>query len=207
MRIVLLGPQGSGKSVQAERLSRKLKIPHIDGGQLLRNEVARKTAIGKRIAKPMKQGQLIPSAIVNKVMAKRLAKPDCRKGFIFDGYPRELPEAKFLDSVANPDVVIVLDIPDSLAVKRIAARRVCIGCTTPLYGLPKDIRKSCGSCGGKMMQRDDDKPGPTRMRLRLYHKKTEPVIRYYEEQGIAQCIDASGTIEAVFKKILRSLRK
>jgi adenylate kinase len=205
MRIILLGPQGSGKSVQAERLSTKLNLPHIDGGQLLRNEVSRKTAIGKRIAKPMKQGQLIPSSIVNKVMAKRLAKPDCRKGFIFDGYPRELPEAKFLDSMARPDKVIVLDVPDSLAVKRIASRRVCIGCTTPLYGLPKDIRRSCGACGGKMIQREDDKPGPTKRRLQLYHKKTEPVIRYYEKLGIVKRIDASGSIGVVFKKVLQNV--
>jgi len=207
MHIVILGPQGSGKSTMADLLAKKFRVPHIDGGQLLRTEIAQGTVIGRRIAEPMRKGELIPSEIVNEVMRQRLSKTDCAKGYVFDGYPREIPEAEFLDGIAPPDAVIVLKIPDVLAVKRLAARRVCQGCTAPLYGMLKDIRKACGSCGGKLVQREDDKPAIVRRRLKIYHKATEPVIAYYKERGIAHSVDAKGGVKTVFTRILKTLAK
>jgi adenylate kinase len=205
LNIVILGPQGSGKGTQADLLSRHFKIPHIDGGQLLRNEIAQKTEVGKKIAGPIKRGELIPSEIMDDIIRSRIAQPDCAKGFVFDGYPRQLEEAEFLDSITDIDAVVILDIPDELAVKRLAARRICIGCTVPLYGLPKDIKKPCESCGGKLEQRADDQPAAVKRRLELYHEQTEPLIEYYRPREIVHVVDGSKEIQPVFKSILKEL--
>lgn len=202
-----MGPQGSGKGTQADLLSKKFGIPHIDGGQLLREQVARKTAIGRRIAAVLRRGGLVPSGVIDNIIRRRLAKPDCRKGFVLDGYPREVEEAEFLDRIAKLDRVVVLDIPDSLAVKRLSARRVCIGCPVPLYGLPKIIGRKCAKCGGRLVQRDDDKPKAVRRRLQLYHKETVPVIEHYERLGIVRRVDASKSIPVVFKEVLKALSR
>ncbi len=205
MRIIVLGPQGSGKSIQADLLAKHFKVPHIDVGQLLRDHIARKTAIGKKIKKVMKKGELLPSDIVNTLVKKRLAQPDCNKGFIFDGYPRELVEAEFLDDNAHIDLVISLDIPDDLAIKRISERMLCIGCTVPLYGLPEKIGKDCKACGGKLEQREDDKPEAVKKRLRIYHDVTEPLIEYFRPRDIVHNIDGTGTVEVVNKRIMKSI--
>lgn len=205
MNIIILGPQGSGKGTQADLLSKHFKIPHIDGGQLLRNEIAQKTEIGKKIAGPIKRGELIPSEIMDDIIRNRIAQPDCAKGFVFDGYPRQLEEAEFLDSITDIDAVIILDIPDELAVKRLAARRICVGCTVPLYGETKDIKKPCEACGGKLEQREDDKPAAVKRRLELYHEQTEPLIEYYRPRGIVHVVDGSKAIQPVFKAILKEL--
>jgi adenylate kinase len=206
MKIVILGPQGAGKSLQADLISKHFGIPHIDVGQLLRDHIARKTEIGKKIEGQMKRGELMPSAIVDKIVKERLSQPDCAKGFVFDGYPRELAEAEFLDELVKLDAVLVLEVPDDLAINRISARRVCLGCTAPLYGLPKDIGKACGECGGKLVQREDDKPGPVKKRLQLYHEVTEPLIEYYKPRDIVHRVDATGNIQTVFKLILKALQ-
>lgn len=205
MKVIILGPQGAGKGTQAELVAQKLGIPHIDFGQLLREEVAHKTAFGKRIEKPMKEGTLIPSGLMDRFVQQRLSKPDCAKGFVLDGYPRQLEEAEFLDSIADIDAVIILDIPDDLAIKRLSARRVCEGCITPLYGLPEEIGLKCKECGGKLVQREDDKPAAIKRRLKIYHEETEPLIEYYRPRGIVHRIDGSGEVQDVFKKIMRVL--
>lgn len=205
MRVIILGPQGSGKSLQADLISKRFGISHIDVGQLLRDHIARKTEIGKKIEGPMKRGELIPSELANQVVEERLGQPDCAKGFVFDGYPRELNEAEFLDSLEEIDAVLVLDVPDDVAIKRIGARRVCVGCTAPLYGLPKDIGKECAECGGNLVQREDDKPEAVQKRIQLYHEETEPLIEYYKPRDIVHTIDATGPVEDVFKKITQAL--
>lgn len=205
MRLVVIGPQGSGKGTQADLISKRYNIPHIDAGQILREHIAKKTELGKRIEAQMKRGQLLPYELVNNVIKQRLSEPDCRNGFVLDGYPRQLEEAEFLDSIAEIDAVVILDVPDETAVNRLSARRICAGCTTPLYGLPKDIGKACSACGGKLVQREDDKPEAVRNRLKIYHETTEPLVEYYKPRGIVHRIDGSGAIEEVFKAIIQEL--
>ncbi|MEM2916645.1 MAG: adenylate kinase [Candidatus Woesearchaeota archaeon] len=205
MKIVIIGPQGSGKGTQADLISKRFNIPHIDAGQILRDQVAKKTALGKKIEGAMKKGQLLPYRIVNEVIRQRLSEPDCKNGFVLDGYPRQLEEAEFLDGIADIDAVIFLDIPDDIAVKRLSARRVCVGCRIPLYGLPEDIGKACSACGGKLVQREDDKPEAVRNRLKIYHETTEPLVEYYKPRGIIHRVDGRGTVEQVFKAIMQEL--
>ncbi len=205
MKVIILGPPGAGKGTQAERVSKQLGLPHIDFGAILRDHIARKTEIGKKIEKPISRGELIPSDIMDKIVQERIAQPDCKKGFVFDGYPRQLEEAKFLDSITDLDAVIILDIPDELAVKRLSARRLCVGCPTPLYGLLKDIGKACTKCSGKLVQRDDDKPEAIKKRLELYHEETEPLIEYYKPRNIVHIVDGTGTIQEGLKRILDAL--
>ncbi len=204
-KLVILGPQGSGKGTQADLLSKRYNIPHIDVGQVLREHVTKKTEIGKKLEEPMKKGELLPHDLIDPVVEQRLSEPDCKKGFVLDGYPRQLEEAEFLDSIADLDAVIVLEIPDTVAVKRLSARRICLGCTAFLYGLPKEIGKECQECGGKLVQREDDKPAAVKQRLKLYHEETEPLIEYYKPRDILHRINGTGTVEEVFQRIMHGL--
>jgi len=205
MKFIILGPQGSGKGTQADLLATRFGIPHLDIGQILREHIANKTPIGKKIEAAMKKGELLPSDVVNKVVETRLEQEDCTDGFVLDGYPRELNEAEFLDELTDIDAVVMLDIPDEVAVKRLSARRVCIGCIAPLYGLPKDIGKECASCNGKLAQREDDKPDVVKKRLEVYHEETEPLVEYYRPRHIVHVVDGQGTIEEVFRRIMTAL--
>ncbi len=205
MRIVIIGPQGSGKGTQADLISKRFNIPHIDAGQILRDHIAKRTELGRRIEGAMKKGRLLPYKIVNEVIKQRISEPDCKNGFVLDGYPRQLEEAEFLDSISDIDSVIVLDVPDEVAVQRLSARRVCVGCRIPLYGLPEEIGNACSECGGKLEQREDDKPEAVRNRLRIYHETTEPLIEYYKPRRIVHRIDGTGAVEEVFKRIMQEL--
>jgi adenylate kinase len=205
MRIVILGAQGSGKGTQAELLSKKLGVPHIDAGQLLREEIAKKTVFGKSIEGLMRRGELLPHKLIDDFMQKRLSQPDCRDGFVLDGYPRHLEEAEFLDSIEEIDAVVFLQVPDELVFERVSKRRVCKKCLMPVYGSPGIMKTKCGKCRGTLVQREDDKPKALERRLRIYHEVTEPLIEYYKPRSIVRVIDASGSVRPVFKKILEEL--
>ncbi len=205
MKVIMIGPQGSGKGTQADLLSKRFSIPHIDVGQLLREHVAKKTEIGKKLEGPMKKGELLPPELIDTIVEQRLGETDCAKGFVLDGYPRQIEEAEFLDDLAEIDAVVVLELPDAVAVERLSARRTCVGCTDQLYGLPEEIGTACKECGGKLTQREDDKPAAVKRRLALYHEETEPLIEYYTPRDIMHRIDGQGTVDAVFKRIMQAL--
>ncbi|MEM4239603.1 MAG: adenylate kinase [Candidatus Woesearchaeota archaeon] len=201
MRIVILGPQGSGKGTQADMVSKRFNIPRIEAGALLREQVAKKTEIGKKIEKPMMRGELVPPRYVDELIKQRLSLPDARKGFVIDGYPRQLEQAEFLDSIADIDAVIVLEIPDEVGIRRISGRRTCKKCGAVFTS----EAEKCSDCGGELFQRADDKPEIVRERLRHYHEETEPLMEYYKPRDIVHVIDGTGTVEEVFRLIMQAL--
>jgi adenylate kinase len=203
MNIVILGPQGSGKGTQAQHLAEAFSIPHISVGDLLRDEIAAKTTVGKQIEQLLKGGKFAPPTVVNRLVKKRLELDDAENGWILDGYPRDLNQAEFLDEVATIDAVIALDIPDKVAIARISKRRVCPKCHE-VYGLAKKPKKAgvCDICKTKLVHRNDDKPAAIKQRLKWYHDETEPLIEYYKPRDIVHRINSNRDSDLVFKEIL-----
>jgi adenylate kinase len=186
MKLIIIGPQGSGKGTYASRLSTILTIPHISTGDIFRENIAKKTELGKKVEKIIKDGMLVPDDIVLEVVKERLKKSDCKKGFIFDGFPRTLKQAEGLESIAKLDHTINLVVPDWVLIKRLSLRVSCDKCGE-IYNLgylkPK-VEGICDKCGGKLIQRDDDKEDAIKKRLKEYEEKTKPLIDYYKNKGI-----------------------
>ncbi|MEK7537396.1 MAG: nucleoside monophosphate kinase [Patescibacteria group bacterium] len=208
-RIVILGPQGGGKGTQADRLARRWHIPHISTGQLLRDEMARGTSLGQRITTTMNRGRLIPVRLTNEVMRRRLSQPDCRLGWICDGYPRNMAQARPFARFGRPNVLIVLHLLDQAAVRRLAGRRVCPqGHVYHLrYDPPKKRRGYCDRDGLRLWQRDDDTPSAIRQRLRIYHRETEPVLRWFRKRVMIISVEARWPIPTVYRHLLSQLKR
>lgn len=186
MRIIILGPQGSGKGTYASRLSLIFKIPHISTGDLCREEAAKGTELGKRIKEIMDKGGLQPDEIIIEMLKNRLKKDDCKNGFILDGFPRTLKQAEELDKISNIDHVLNLVVPEWILLKRLSLRVSCRKCGE-IYNLGYLKPKKdgiCDKCGGELFQRDDDKEEAIKKRLREYEEKTKPLIDYYKKKGI-----------------------
>jgi len=203
MNIVIIGPQGSGKGTHSDILSKKLGIPHISTGDIFREEVKKGTELGKTVEKFMNEGKLVPDEIVNEVVKKRLSQEDCKNGFILDGYPRNLNQAKMLDEIAKIDHVIYLNISDEKAVERISSRVQCKKCNKiyNLITMPPKKPGICDVCGGEIYQRDDDKPEAVKERLKTFHELTEPIIDYYKKKGILDVVSSEGEVEETQEKI------
>ncbi|MFC1774959.1 adenylate kinase family protein [Nanoarchaeota archaeon] len=201
MKIILIGPQGSGKGVQSEILSKKWNIPAISVGMLFREEIKNQTEFGKEYQEMYKKGILAPDEKTIELLEKRLEKDDCKNGFIIDGYPRTLNQAKLLKK--EIDVVIFLVVPDEISVERISSRKECEDCGD-VYGKNIKPKKEdiCDECGGKIRRRDDDEPEVVKNRLKIYHNNIKPILEYYEVRGLLIKIDGSGDIEEVSKEII-----
>jgi len=212
VRIILLGPPGSGKGTQAKLLSKKYSIPHIAMGDILREEVAKKTPLGKKVNVYMSKGELVPDEIVIEVLKKRLQEADCVDGFILDGFPRTLNQAKALDNMLNElnlkiDAVIYIEVPDEEIMKRLSLRRTCKVCGR-IYNLhynpPKQDGK-CDVCGGELIIRDDDKPEVIKNRLKVYNDQTKPLVDYYKSHKLLIRINGVDSIDKVFQQIVEKL--
>ncbi|MBI5398558.1 adenylate kinase [Candidatus Woesearchaeota archaeon] len=208
MRIIFLGPQGAGKGTIASLVSAKLKIPHISVGDMFRDAIEARTLLGKEAKKHIDKGKLVPDSITNELMRERIAQKDCKKGFILDGYPRNINQAQSLDSFAIPTHVILLDIPEQVSIERLAGRRQCSKCKHIFHikTLPPKKEGICDACGGQLYVRNDDKPAVIKQRLALYRTETEPIIYYYQKQKKLHHIDATPTVEFILKEALRVLR-
>jgi len=206
-KIFILGPQGSGKGTQAELLSEKLNVPAISLGQILRDEVNKKSKIGLQIEKEMENGELVANSIVHELAKKRVEQNDCKNGFIFDGFPRSLIQAKFFETVAEPTHVLEIWISDKEAIRRISQRRVCKKCgeSYHLEYKPPKIAGVCDKCGGKLEIRDDDTPEGIRHRLKIYHDETQEVLDYYQGKGLLIKINGEQSIEKVRKELFEKL--
>lgn len=206
---MLLGPQGSGKGTQADYLARRLRIPTLSVGEILRLEVASRTPFGRRYARLLATGRLAPDRLVNVMVAKRLRRGDARRGFILDGYPRSLPQLRFLETEFPGTVAILLHIPDAVAVRRINRRRISPTCGR-IYHLdylrPKHSGV-CDTCGDRLIQRVDDKPVAVRRRLSIYHRQTEPVLRHYRAAGRLITVDGRPRIAVVRRAVIRAVAR
>lgn len=208
MKLILLGAPGAGKGTQAEILSARLGIPTISTGNILRAAVKEGTPTGLEAKSYMDAGKLVPDAVIIGIVAERLVKDDCARGFILDGVPRTLPQAEALDAAGVTfDRVVSIEISDQEIEERMGGRRVCQSCGAPYHIVAKPPKTEgvCDACGGVLVQRADDKPETVRDRLAVYHAETEPLKGYYEAKGILAPVANQGSIEATTKAILEAL--
>lgn len=207
MKIVLIGPQGSGKGTQAKLIASKLGIPHISTGDLFRENIAKETELGRKVKEIMNAGNLVPDEIVVGMLKARISEPDAAKGFVLDGYPRNLKQAKVLESLTCLDKAILIDVSDEVSIQRISSRRYCPGCNE-IYGVNRvpEALEQCNNCKEKLQQRDDDKPEVVKKRLENYHKFTEPMLDFYQKKGILTRINGDQTVEEVFRDIEKILK-
>jgi len=206
-QFVILGAQASGKGTQAGLLGKKLKIPVISMGDLLRAESECQTRRGRIIKSIMRAGKFVPVEITNEIIKEGLSEPKTKRGFIIDGYPRQIAQAKFLGQLV-PDVrAILIKISDKEAKKRIAGRRICEKCEENynLISKPPKKRGTCDLCGGRLIQRHDDRPKIVARRLKLFHKETEPVLNYFRRQNKLIEIDGEKSIADVARELLRKV--
>ncbi len=198
MNIILIGAQGSGKGTQAQLLKEKYGLNHISTGDLYRQGVQDKDPEILKMQQSVEKGGFMPDKYVMKLVKRNLSE----RGNIFDGFPRTLVQAEALDEIAQVDAIIELKMPDKLAVKRLSARRQCKDCRA-IFGEENLPRREgiCNRCGGKLFQREDDKPEAIKKRLEMYHEETEPLLEYYKPRKIVYSVDASKSIEEVFNGI------
>ncbi|HHW20590.1 MAG TPA: adenylate kinase [Thermodesulfovibrio thiophilus] len=214
MRLVFLGAPGAGKGTQAKRLVEKYGIPQISTGDLLRAAVAAGTALGKEAKAYMDRGELVPDSVVLGMVKERLSQDDCKKGFILDGFPRNVAQAEALDKMLVEmnmplDVALNLDVPFDDLMKRLTGRRTCRSCGQMynIYYSPSKVEGKCDKCGGELFQRDDDKEETIRKRLEVYRTQTEPLINYYSKKGILKSVSGTGSMDKIFSDICAILEK
>lgn len=201
MRMILVGPPGAGKGTQAARLVDTFRIPHISSGDMLRAAVKEGTQLGQEADRYMKAGQLVPDEVVIGMILERIAKPDCAKGFMLDGFPRTRPQAAALDAAMTKagvalDAVVLIEVPDSLIVDRITGRR-----SDPATGRIYHIEFDPPPAGLEVVQRKDDTVEAVTTRLAKYHSETAPIIPFYSEKGILKRVDGVGEPDVVTERV------
>lgn len=208
MRVVFLGPPGAGKGTQADAISKDKKISHISSGNLLREAVESGTETGIKAKCYIEKGLLVPDQLVVEIIKDRIVKEDCKSGYILDGFPRTLSQAKVLDEMLKKlgnklDLVIYFSVSEESVVLRLSGRRTCANCGANYHirYVPSSKDGICDKCGGKLYQRADDKPETVLERLRVYHEQTEDLIAYYKKKGILKEISCDADIDAITKEV------
>lgn len=198
MRIILLGAPGAGKGTQAQQLSARYGIPAISTGNIIRENLEMDTELGRKAKSYMESGALVPDQLVIEIIRKRLSAGDCEKGFILDGFPRTVSQAKALDDMGVfIDRVICMEVTEEVIVRRMSGRRVCRECgfTYHVKTNPSPAGDACGNCGGALTTRADDRPETVKERLRVFYEQTAPLKEYYEKSGRLVTVDGGGTVE------------
>ncbi|MBQ6530954.1 MAG: adenylate kinase [Clostridia bacterium] len=199
MNIIMLGAPGAGKGTQAAVLCEKLNIPTISTGNIIREALKNGTEMGKKAKSFMDAGQLVPDEVVIGIVKDRLQEDDCKNGYILDGFPRTIPQAEALDAMgADIDCVIDIEVQDEVIVNRLSGRRVCENCGRPYHvvSLKPKVDGVCDDCKGALVQRKDDQIETIKNRLDIYHKETEPLVKYYEAQGKLKVVVGKDTVDA-----------
>jgi adenylate kinase len=213
MKAIIFGPPGSGKGTYASRLQDKLGVDVVAMGDIFREIMKESTPLGKKVKSFVEKGLLVPDEVVIEVLKQRLAKASTKTGFIFDGFPRTIEQAKSLDDIAKIDVVIQLTVPDSIIIERLSTRRICKNCGEVYnirYLKPK-IEGVCDKCGGKLYQRSDDTADVIRDRIHVYERQTQPILKHYIQKRIPliefKCHQLDTPPEVAVEEILKGLRK
>jgi adenylate kinase len=213
LNLILLGPPGAGKGTQAQRLVEDFRLPYVATGEMLRAAVREETPLGKEAKKFMNNGDLVPDNVIIGVAVERLQQDDCKDGFILDGFPRTIDQAKALDAELERvgrtlTAALLIDVPDEEVVRRISGRRQCVKNEQHIYHVDFDPPKHpdvCDQDGARLIQRDDDKPDTVKHRLEVYHEQTEPVIGYYEDQGLLRRFEGTRSPAEVHDHIRATL--
>lgn len=214
MRIILLGPPGAGKGTQAKILAEELNLPHIATGDLLRQNVSGGTSLGKQAKSYMDKGALVPDELVSRMLIERFREPAVKKGFILDGFPRNLSQAKTLDDILRPknmdiDLVFYLDTSERVIIQRLTGRLVCKSCGANFHvkNMPPKVSMICDNCGSQLYQRSDDNETTIRKRLEVYQKEASGLIQYYQAKKKLERLSADGEAQIVLDKMVRVIHK
>ncbi|OGS46649.1 MAG: adenylate kinase [Elusimicrobia bacterium RIFOXYD2_FULL_34_15] len=208
MNLIIFGAPGAGKGTQGEFVSKSKSIPAISTGDMFREAVASKSELGKKVSSIMSKGALVPDSIVLKLVEERLRKDDCKSGFLLDGFPRTLPQAKGLEEILarsnkKIDKVISLEVSEESIIKRLSSRRICKNCGRKynLETLPPKKEGICDNCGGELFQREDDTASTIKHRLSVYFIETQPLIEYYKNQNILQTVNGNKSVPEISAEI------
>ncbi len=208
MKLILLGAPGAGKGTQAEIISKKLNIPTISTGNILRAAVKNGTPVGRKAKEFMDAGKLVPDAVIIGVINERLAEQDCQNGYILDGVPRTIAQAEALEQAGIIfDDVVALEVSDEAIEGRLTGRRTCVGCGASYHLVANPPKQDgiCDSCGNALEQRKDDQPATVKARLATYHAETEPLKAFYQQRGLLKEVQNVGTIEAINAAVMEAL--
>ena len=212
MKIIMLGAPGAGKGTQAKKIADKYQIPHISTGDIFRANIKEGTELGKKAKSYMDQGQLVPDELTLELIMDRFQNPDCKNGYVLDGFPRTIPQAEALtEALAKKgetiDYAINVEVPDENIINRMGGRRACLACgsTYHIVYAPTKVEGICDRCGEKLVLRDDDKPETVKNRLNVYHNQTQPLIESYTRPGKLAEVDGTQSMEDVFNAIVKIL--
>ena len=209
MKIIMLGAPGAGKGTQAKMIAEKYGIPHISTGDIFRANIKNGTELGMKAKSFMDKGELVPDELTVSMLLDRVGKPDCKDGYVLDGFPRTIPQAEELDKALSGrneeiDFAVDVDVPDENIVKRMSGRRACLKCgaTYHMEHIPPRKEGVCDSCGSELVLRDDDKAETVQKRLQVYHDQTQPLIEFYTRKGILKTVDGTQDMKDVFGAIV-----
>lgn len=205
MKLILLGAPGCGKGTQAGYITDKYDLPHISTGDIFRENIANKTPIGIKVKEIMDEGNLCPDELTVELVKDRLSKPDCKNGYLLDGFPRNLFQAKALEEFSSVDKVINIEVDLEKIERRITGRRSCPVCKGSFHIDFIGDTKVCPDCGGELIIRKDDNPETVKSRLAVYREQTEPLEEFYKAQGKLVNVDGNQSIDDVFAQIVKIL--
>lgn len=204
MKLVLLGAPGAGKGTQAVKIAEKYGIVHISTGDIFRKNLKEGTPVGLKAKAYIDKGQLVPDEVTCEIVAERLKEADCKKGFMLDGFPRNVEQAKALEKMTDIDLVLNIDVDLNKLMARLTGRRVCAGCGES-YHVSTFTEKKCPKCGGDVIQRADDTEETVGKRLHVYTEQTQPLIDFYEKKGKLKSVDGMQNIDDVFADVCKVL--